>query len=81
MSGGLFGDAGPANARCSRARCSADASAALLWSNPRIHTDGREKTWLACTEHVETLRSFLADRGFPVRVEPYIEPSTAGGAG
>lgn len=73
MSGGLFGDPGPVRARCSRARCSADATAALHWSNPRIHTDGREKIWLACEEHEPVLLAFLADRGFPVRVVPFSE--------
>jgi hypothetical protein len=29
------------------------------------------KTWLACDEHVEYLRDFLASRSFPVRVEEY----------
>ena len=72
MSGGLFGDAGPVVPRCSRARCSADATTALHWSNPRIHTDGREKTWLACDEHGPVLHAFLADRGFPVRIEPFV---------
>lgn len=73
MSGGLFGDPGPVATRCSRARCAADATVALHWSNPRIHTDGREKTWLACGEHESVLLAFLADRGFPVRVAPFEE--------
>ena len=82
MSGGLFGDSGPARARCSRARCSADATTALRWRNPRIHTDGREKTWLACDEHATVLEAFLADRGFPVRLEPFSEAApSAGGVG
>lgn len=72
----MFGDEGPARARCSKARCSADATTALLWRNPRIHTDGREKTWLACDSHRDELHAFLADRGFPVRVEPFVTASS-----
>ena len=55
---------------CSRAGCRSEATGAIHWRNPRIHTGDRGKTWLACDEHVEYLRGFLAARGFPERLEP-----------
>lgn len=54
--------------RCSRAGCHDPAHWQVIWRNPRIHTDGREKVWLACDEHVAYLRGFVAARDFPVRV-------------
>jgi hypothetical protein len=54
--------------RCSRAGCRSDASIAVNWRNPRIHTADRVKVWLACDEHGEYLREYLATRGFPVRL-------------
>ncbi len=59
---------------CSRAGCRSEASFAVIWHNPRIHTDGREKTWLACAEHRDFLHQYLASRGFPVRVEAFSKP-------
>ncbi len=53
---------------CSRAACTADASWRIDWRNPRIHTGERFKTWLACDEHVDYLRDFLAAREFPLDV-------------
>ena len=38
------------------------------WRNPRIHSLDRVKIWLACTEHVDYLRDYLATRDFPVLV-------------
>ncbi len=64
--------------RCSRARCRAAATWALHWRNPRIHVDGRTKTWLACASHADELRAFLDDRGFPVVVEPFAAAGTGG---
>ncbi len=40
----------------------------MNWRNPRIHGPERVKVWLACDEHVEYLRGYLASRGFPVAV-------------
>jgi hypothetical protein len=54
--------------RCSRAGCDADASWNVNWRNPKIHPADRVKIWLACDEHVEFLREYLATRGFPVVV-------------
>ena len=54
--------------RCSRAGCHEDARWRIDWRNPRIHSEDRVKTWLACAEHVDYLRDFLAARDFPVTV-------------
>jgi hypothetical protein len=65
--------------RCSRAGCRSDASIAVNWRNPRIHTADRVKVWLACDEHGEYLREYLATRGFPVRLTPLgetVDPSS-----
>ncbi len=56
------------DAQCSRAGCRAPATARIDWRNPRIHSEGRTKTWVACDEHVDYLREFLSARDFPVRV-------------
>ena len=50
--------------KCSRAGCTADASKFLIWANPKIHRDGRTKTWSACSEHEAFLVEYLAARGF-----------------
>lgn len=63
----------PPRRTCSRAGCRLDATAAIRWRNPRIHTGDRAKTWLACDEHVDHLRDFLDARGFPLEVGP-LEP-------
>ncbi|MFV0432987.1 MAG: hypothetical protein ACK5LO_03240 [Leucobacter sp.] len=64
----LLGDRPAQRFECSRAGCREAAEWALVWRNPRIHSEDRRKTWLACAEHLETLRAFLADRGFPLEV-------------
>ena len=64
----MIGAEGPATERCSRAGCSQPAVFAVHWRNPRIHSEDRVKTWLACDEHVEFLRDYLATRDFPVAV-------------
>ena len=56
--------------RCSRAGCRNDAAFNVNWRNPRIHSIDRVKVWLACDEHADYLREYLANRGFPVRVTP-----------
>lgn len=53
---------------CSRAGCRNAATRQVVWRNPRIHTADREKIWLACDEHVDFLRDYLAARDFPVAV-------------
>jgi hypothetical protein len=68
---------GPRRHTCSRAGCREEATAAIEWRNPRIHTGDRVKVWLACDEHVEVLRDFLAARAFPLQVKP-LDPSAHG---
>lgn len=58
----------PARHTCSRAGCRREATTAIEWRNPRIHTGDRVKTWLACDEHVPLLRDFLTARAFPLQV-------------
>lgn len=53
---------------CSRAGCRTAAKWHVVWRNPRIHAADREKIWLACDEHVDFLRDYLAARNFPVSV-------------
>lgn len=53
---------------CSRAGCRAAATWRIDWRNPRIHRADRVKTWVACAEHRDYLRDFLAARDFPVDV-------------
>lgn len=53
---------------CSRAECREPARWRIDWRNPRIHAGDRSKTWVACDDHVEYLRTFLAAREFPVSV-------------
>ena len=53
---------------CSRAGCRSAATKQVVWRNPRIHAADREKIWLACDEHVDFLRDYLAARDFPVTV-------------
>ncbi|GAB3583811.1 hypothetical protein [Calidifontibacter terrae] len=57
--------------RCSAKGCTRSATWALLWRNPRIHTEDRRKTWLACDEHRVTLGEFLSMRGFPLEIEEF----------
>ncbi len=64
---------------CSAKGCSATATQAVLWRNPRIHTEDRRKVWLACDPHEVTLREYLSVRGFPVASCPVDEiPEGAG---
>ncbi|AZS43560.1 hypothetical protein [Microbacterium oleivorans] len=55
-------------AQCSRAGCRRDAEWQVVWRNPRIHSADRRKVWVACPEHVDFLRDYLASRNFPVEV-------------
>ncbi len=55
---------------CSAKGCRAEASDALLWNNPKLHTPERRKVWLGCPEHVEHLSQFLSLRGFLKQVVP-----------
>jgi hypothetical protein len=61
---------------CSRAGCRDDAIWRLDWRNPRIHSADRTKTWLACAEHVDYLRDFLATRDFPLSVSLLVDDAS-----
>jgi len=54
---------------CSARGCRALASYVLVWNNPKVHAPEREKTWVACEEHRQSLADFLDLRGFLRRVE------------
>jgi hypothetical protein len=56
------------HATCSRAGCRDAAAWRIDWRNPKIHSEDRRKTWVACDEHVGYLREFLAARSFPLDV-------------
>ncbi|MFE7844744.1 hypothetical protein ACFUTX_06030 [Microbacterium sp. NPDC057407] len=65
-------------ATCSRAGCRHAARWRIDWRNPRIHAEERVKTWVACDDHRDYLRDFLAARSFPVSVSEL--PATSAGA-
>lgn len=67
----LNSDAELATPICSRAGCGEAATWDVIWRNPRIHDESRQKIWLACPEHVVFLRDYLAARDFPVRTEAH----------
>jgi hypothetical protein len=54
---------------CSAKGCGATASYAVVWNNPKIHPPEREKIWMACEEHRQSLADFLAARMLLRRVE------------
>jgi hypothetical protein len=61
----------PAEApRCSAKGCRAAATVDLHWRNPKLHDTSRVKHWLACDEHTNYLRDFLAQRGFLLEISP-----------
>jgi hypothetical protein len=55
---------------CSAKGCQAAATWAVVWNNPRLHAPDREKVWVACGEHKQSLADYLAVRSFLKRVEP-----------
>ncbi len=55
---------------CSAKGCRATATYVLVWNNPRIHQPEREKTWVACGTHRQSLADHLDVRGFLRRVDP-----------
>ena len=56
---------------CSAKGCREPARWRLIWNNPRLHTPDREKVWVACDQHRESLSHHLAIRSFLRRVEPF----------
>jgi hypothetical protein len=69
----VIGAPGPSSELCSRAGCAEAAAWNVNWRNPRIHAEDRVKIWLACDDHVDYLRDYLATRDFPVIVTPIAE--------
>jgi len=55
---------------CSAKGCRAAAAYVIVWNNPKVHTPDREKTWVACEQHRQSLADHLDVRGFLKRVEP-----------
>lgn len=67
-------------ATCSRAGCREAALWRVEWRNPKIHSPDRRKIWVACDEHRDYLRDYLAARDFPVAVWPLVPLTAAGGS-
>ncbi|MFW6774875.1 acetone carboxylase [Nocardioides sp. CPCC 205120] len=65
-----------APATCSARGCRAEATWALRWNNPRLHTPERRKIWLACDDHRASLSDFLGARDFLRDVVPAAEVVT-----
>jgi hypothetical protein len=65
-----------ASVTCSRAGCRETANWRVEWRNPRIHSPDRRKIWVACDEHRDFLRDYLAARDFPVMVAPLGLPAS-----
>lgn len=59
----------PEPPRCSAKGCRQPATYVLVWNNPKLHAPDREKTWVACAAHRESLAGFLDLRGFLLRVD------------
>ncbi len=55
---------------CSAKGCRGAATYVIVWNNPKVHTPDREKTWVACEQHRQSLADHLDVRGFLKRVEP-----------
>ena len=56
--------------RCSAKGCHSPALHVLVWNNPKVHAPDREKTWVACDAHRQSLADHLDVRGFLQRVDP-----------
>lgn len=67
---GMLGSEIEGPLRCSRAGCREHAVWSILWRNPKIHSEDRQKTWLACEAHRSVLEEFLSARNFPLQVVP-----------
>ncbi|MEE6282982.1 hypothetical protein [Georgenia sunbinii] len=59
---------------CSAKGCREQAEWQLRWNNPKLHTEDRRKTWLACADHRAHLESFLDARSFLREVVPVGAP-------
>ncbi|WP_375490426.1 acetone carboxylase [uncultured Jatrophihabitans sp.] len=56
--------------RCSAKGCRNAATVDLSWRNPRLHDASRDKHWLACDEHADSLADFLSRRNFLLGRDP-----------
>ena len=63
---------------CSARGCGAPAEYMLVWNNPKIHEPEREKIWLACADHRDSLGEYLRIRGFLRRIDPFTAPAESG---
>ena len=66
----MLGDIGPDSLRCSRRGCENSAASEIVWRNPKIHSEDREKIWLACADHQQFFLDYLSSRSFPVSARP-----------
>jgi hypothetical protein len=55
--------------KCSRAGCQEQASWFIYWRNPKVHSEDRKKTWLACESHKEFFKEYLSMREFLLEAE------------
>ena len=55
--------------QCSRTGCQDSISYFVIWSNPKLHTDGKIKNWGSCQAHLDYFVSYLTIRGFYLRTE------------
>lgn len=62
---------------CSAKGCTNPALFSLIWNHPRLHTPDREKVWLACADHRDSLSQHLEVRGFLRRVDPFLPQDSA----
>lgn len=62
-------DTGIEAVRCSAKGCHAPARHVLVWNNPAVHAPDREKTWVACDAHRQSLADHLEVRSFLLRVD------------
>lgn len=63
---------------CSAKACRRTGIHAVVWRNPKLHTEDRRKVWLACDEHREHLSGFLQVRGFLLEVVSTAELPSSG---
>lgn len=69
----------PVDLICSARGCRAQATDAVRWNNPTLHTLTRRKVWAACPDHREQLADFVRLRGFLIDVIPVAELNEADG--
>jgi len=66
----MLGADGPEGLICSRKGCAEHATVHIVWRNPRIHDEHREKLWASCPGHEEFFVEYLSARNFPVTTRP-----------